>query len=212
MPSVISEHRQEQIVIRQRRGEGEIEHGSRHGRTAQAHGRAEIFGVGDDQSHQFGDRDGRHAEIVPGQPQRRHADHRGDQHGDGDADGNSDQRRQCEMRIRGHRGIGAATEEHDVPDRHLAGIAADDIPRRRRDRIEQDQRAEPLLERRREQQRIRNDQRERHRRPQKTPHHVFLIRSCPSSLAAGTRGNTGTANRRRCPCRPRRSSRPTPTR
>jgi len=32
------------------------------------------------------------------------------------ADGNADQRRQPEMRISRHRGIGTAAEEHDMPD------------------------------------------------------------------------------------------------
>ena len=81
MPSVIDEDGEEQIVIRQRRDEGEIEHGARHGRAAEADGGAEKFGVGDDQhAHEFGDRDRRHAEIMAGQPQRRHADHGRDQH------------------------------------------------------------------------------------------------------------------------------------
>ena len=178
MPSVIEENGEEQIVIRQRRDEGEIEHGARHGRAAEADGGAEIFRVGHDQARQFGDRDRRHAEIMPGQPQRRHADHGRDQHRGGDADGNSDQRRQAEMRIGRHRGIGAAAEEHDMADRHLPGVAADDVPGGCRDRIEQDQRAEPLLERRREHQRIEDDQRERDRGPDETPHHILPIRPC----------------------------------
>ena len=45
-----------------------------------------------------------------------------------DADGNANQRRQCEMRVRAHRRIGAAPEEYDVTDGDLAGIAANDVP------------------------------------------------------------------------------------
>ena len=77
-----------------------------------------------------------------------------------------------------HRGIGAAAEEHDMADRDLAGIAADDVPGRGRDRIEQHQRAEPLLERRREQQRIGDHQRQRHRWPEQAAHHDLPIRPC----------------------------------
>src|SRR6185369_7997857 len=122
------ENAQEQVVVRQRRDEGEIEHGARHGRATEADGGAENFHVGNDQAREFGDRNRRHAEIMPGQAQRRYADHGGDQDRGGDADGNADQRRQPEMRISRHRGIGTAAEEHDMPDRHLPGIAADDIP------------------------------------------------------------------------------------
>ena len=122
------ENAQEQVVIGQCRDEGEIEHSTRHGRSAEADGRAENFHVGNDQARELGDRNRRHAEIMPGQAQRRHADHGGDQDGGGDADGNADQRRQPEMRISRHRGIGTAAEEHDMADRHLPGIAADDIP------------------------------------------------------------------------------------
>src|ERR1700730_13835515 len=60
------EHREEQIVIGQRRGEREVEQVSRHGRAAEADGCAEIIGVRDDQPHQFGHRDRRHAEIMTG--------------------------------------------------------------------------------------------------------------------------------------------------
>ena len=178
MPSVTSENGEKQIVIRQRRDEGEIEHGARHGRSAEPDGGAEKFHVGDDQARQFGDRNRRHAEIMPGQAQRRNADHGRDQNRGGDADGNADQRRQAEMRIGRHRGIGAAAEEDDMADRHLPGIAADDVPGGCRDRIEQDQRAEPLLERRREHQRIEDDQRERDRGPDETPHYILPIRPC----------------------------------
>src|SRR5271169_5130726 len=55
---------QEQIVIRQRRYEGEIKDVPRHGRTAQAHRCAEIVGIGDNQAGEFGDRYRRHAEIM----------------------------------------------------------------------------------------------------------------------------------------------------
>src|SRR6266852_4612734 len=58
------ENREEQIVVRQRRGKGEVEHGPRHGRAAEADRGAEIFGVGHDQSDQFGDRYRGHAEIM----------------------------------------------------------------------------------------------------------------------------------------------------
>src|SRR5260370_6081244 len=87
------------------------------------------------------------------------------------------------MRVSAHRGVGAGPEEHDMADRHLAGIAANDVPGRRRDRIEQDKRAKPLLKRRREHKRIGNHQREHHERPQKAPHHILPFRTYPSSLA-----------------------------
>src|SRR5229473_4005445 len=105
-------NQEKQIIVGQRRGEGEIEHGSRHGRVAETDGGSEKFGVGHDQSDEFGHRDGRHAEIMTRQPQRRHADHGGDHYADDNAGGNADQRRQREMRIRSHRGVGAAAEEH----------------------------------------------------------------------------------------------------
>src|SRR5882757_8891723 len=52
-----TEDRQKQVIIRQCRYEGEIEDVSRHGRTTEADGGAEIIGVGDDQPDQLGDRD-----------------------------------------------------------------------------------------------------------------------------------------------------------
>jgi len=55
---------QEQIIVRQRRDEGEIEDVARHGRAGKADGGAEIFGVDDDEPRELGDCDGRHAEIV----------------------------------------------------------------------------------------------------------------------------------------------------
>ena len=42
--------------------------------------------------------------------------------------GYAGQRRQREMRIGPHRGIGAAAKEHDMADRNLSGITADDVP------------------------------------------------------------------------------------
>ena len=205
MPSVDDEDRQEQIVIRQRRYEREIEHVPRHRRPAQPDGSAEIVGVGDDQPDEFGNRDRGHAEIMARQPQRRHADDGRYRDAHDDTDGNAHQRRQAEMRVSAHRGVGAATEEHDMPDRHLAGIAADDVPGRCSDRIKQHQRAEPLLERRREHQRIGDDQRQHDGKPRVRRR----ITSCPSGPAAGTRGSRGTGRRRPCPCRRRRSDRPT---
>src|SRR5216683_443198 len=172
------EKREEQIIIGHRRYETEIEDVSRHRRAAKADGGAEIVGVGDDQADQFGDGNGRHAEIMAGQAQRRHPDHGRYRHADDDAGGNSNQWRQSEMRISAHRGIGATAEEHHVADRHLAGIAADDVPGRCRDGIEQHQRAEPLLKRRREQQRIGDEKRQHHRGPQQAPHHILPIKPC----------------------------------
>ena len=67
---------------------------------------------------------------------------------------------------------------HDVADGHLPGIATDDVPGGGRDGVEQHQRAEALLERRREQQRIGDHDRERHREPDRAPHHILPIRPC----------------------------------
>src|SRR5258705_8502996 len=82
------------------------------------------------------------------------------------------------MRVGPHRGIGPTAKKHHMAHRHLAGITAHDVPGRCRDRIEQHERAEPLLKWRREQQRIRDDKRERDRRPEQPPHHVLPIRPC----------------------------------
>ena len=76
------EHGEEDVVVGHRRGEGEVEHGARHGRPRDALRAADPLPVGDEHAHQLGDRDRRHAEVVAGQPQRRHADHRRDQHRD----------------------------------------------------------------------------------------------------------------------------------
>src|SRR5665213_1527123 len=59
------QHQHEQEIIRQCRDEGEIEHIARHGRPAEADAGAEIVGIGHDQSHQLGDRNRGHAEIMP---------------------------------------------------------------------------------------------------------------------------------------------------
>src|SRR6202140_994450 len=173
-----AKHRQEQVVVRQRRNEREIEHVARHAGATEANASPQIAGIGDDQPAEFGNRDRRHAEIMAGQPQRRDADNGRYRDADDDAGGNSDQRRQSEMGVGAHRRIGAAAEEHHMPDRHLAGIAADDVPGRGRNGIEQHQRAEPLLEWRREPQRIGDHQRQHHRGPQQAPHHVLPIRPC----------------------------------
>jgi len=122
------EHGQKQIVIRQRRYEREVEHVSWHSRAAQPDRGAEIFGVGDDQADKFGHRNGRHTEIMAGQSQRRHADDGRNRHARHNAGGNADQRRQREMRIRAHCRVGTASEKHDMTDRNLAGIAADNVP------------------------------------------------------------------------------------
>src|SRR6476469_5711069 len=82
------------------------------------------------------------------------------------------------MRVSAHRRIGAAPEEHDMSNRDLAGIAADDVPRRRGDRVEQHQRSETLLEGCREQQGISDDKRQYHRGPQQAPHHILPMRPC----------------------------------
>ena len=112
--------------------------------------------VDDEHAHQLGDGDGRHAEVVAGEPQRRHADHRGDAARDQQhAERRAGDRRPAEMGIDHDRGIGAGAEEHRMADRDLAGIAADDVPGRGADRRQQHQRAEPLVDRRaRDQQRI----------------------------------------------------------
>src|SRR3954453_10896467 len=82
------------------------------------------------------------------------------------------------MRVGTHRCISTAAEEHDMPDRHLPGIAADNVPGGSRDRIEQDQSAKPLLEWCREHQGIDDDQRERDQGPEKAPHHILPIKPC----------------------------------
>src|SRR4030081_1065352 len=82
------------------------------------------------------------------------------------------------MRVSAHRGIGATAEEHDVTYRHLASIAADDVPGRCRDRIKQHKRAEPLLKRGREDKRICDDKRQYHQGPQQAPHHILPIKPC----------------------------------
>src|SRR5262245_25016621 len=100
------EDRQEQIVVRQRRDEGHIEHVTRHGRAGKADGRTEKFDIDDDQARKLRNRDRRHAEIMARQPQRRHANHSGNADGEDNADGNANQRRELEMVIDAHRGIG----------------------------------------------------------------------------------------------------------
>jgi len=73
-----------------------------------------------------------------------------------------------------------------MTDGNLAGIAADDVPTRGHDGIEQHQRAQPLLERRREHQRI-GDHNRQQDKPDEAAHHVVPVMSCheflPSVLA-----------------------------
>jgi hypothetical protein len=58
------QNRQEQIVVRQRGYERDIEYVARHGRPAESDRSAEIRGVGDDQPDEFGYRYRSHAEIM----------------------------------------------------------------------------------------------------------------------------------------------------
>ncbi len=80
------------------------------------------------------------------------------------------------MRERGEAGIRTATEEYDMPNRYLTSVATDDIPRGSRYRVQQNEGAEPLLERRREQQRIGDGYSESDAGPERALHHVFPMR------------------------------------
>ena len=61
--------------------------------------------------------------------------------------------------------------------RNLPAHAADDIPGRSRDRIEQDQRAEPLLERRRQHERVSDNDRQQDGGEEPAAHHIapFMV-------------------------------------
>ena len=116
---------------------------------------------------------------MPGQPQRRHADHRRDQHGDEGADRGAGDGRQAEVGVDGDGRIGARAEEDGMADRHLAGIAADQVPRRGADGGQQHERAEPLVDRQaRRQQRIGQGERADDAGKEIAPHHALPIRPC----------------------------------
>ena len=69
----------------------------------------------------------------------------GKRDGEHDADWNAGDRRPAPQVVEQQRRIGAEPEEHAVADRDLAGIAADDVPRRRRDRRKQKRHADVAI-------------------------------------------------------------------
>ncbi len=91
------------------------------------------------------------------------------------------------MRVDHDRRIGADAEEHGVADRDLAGIAADDVPGRGADRRQQNQRAQPLPDRRaRDQQRVGQHQHDQHDPEQEIALHVLPIRPCGRNHSTST--------------------------
>src|SRR6185312_676261 len=140
------EHDEEDIIVRHRAPEDEIPPAARRGRPHDADGGAGEIPIADDDADQLRHRDRRHAEIMPDQAEGRHADDEGEHEADGDARRHAGERRQLPLVVRDERQIGADAEEHGVADRDLAGVAADDVPRRRADRGEHDQGAHILQE------------------------------------------------------------------
>src|SRR5579883_1829498 len=91
-PEQRHQHGEEDVVIRRGRHEGHVEHAARHRRPAQPLRAAqEIRGRGE-HAHQLADRDGRHAEVMPGEAQRRHADEGRDAHAQHHADRRAEDR------------------------------------------------------------------------------------------------------------------------
>src|SRR5262249_17929314 len=129
-------------------------------------------------------------------------------HADGDrktetdehAGGNARDRRQAPQMIEQQRRIGADAEEHAVADRYLAGIAADDVPGRRRDRREQKCNPDVPIERAGEDERI--EQQQSRECGEAPSHNAILLTPSPSIPAAATTTAQRTAPRRRCPAKP----------
>ena len=142
------------VVVRDLAAEREVVPAAPDRRALQADRRADEIPGADHEADQFGDRDGRHAEVMALQAERRHADHDREHERHHDADRHADDRRQLPVMIDQQRQIGADAEEHAVSDRDLPGIAADDVPGRCRDRGEQQRDADIEIERVGEDQRI----------------------------------------------------------
>src|SRR5262249_36285188 len=114
---------------------------------------------------------------------------------------------QAPQMIEQERRIGADAEEHAVPDRHLPGIAADDVPGRRGDRREQKRHPDVPVERAGEDERI--EQQQSRERRQAPFHNAVLLTPSPSTPAAATTTARRTAHTRRCPYRSARANRRT---
>src|SRR5579862_131179 len=154
-----AEHGKKDVVVWQLAAERQVPPAAAGRRALQADRRAdEGPGAGED-ADQFGYRNGRHAEIMPGEPERRHADHDSECDGEHDAGRDAGERRPAPQVVEQQRRVGAEPEEHAVADRDLSGITANDVPGRRGDRREQEGHADIAIERSCERKRIKQQPR-----------------------------------------------------
>jgi hypothetical protein len=183
------QHDQEEIVVRQLAAEREIPPAARDRGTLQAdRGANEIPGAGENPD-QLGDRDGGHAEIMSGQPESRHADHNRKPDRERDRDRDGGHRRPTPLRVEQQRRVGAEPEEHAVADGNLPGIAADDVPRRCRDRGQQERHADIAIERPGQHQRIDEQRCREHNNDQARGQnfgHAFPINPCGRNQSSAT--------------------------
>src|SRR5215831_862528 len=189
------QHGEKDVVVRQLAAEGQVPPGAPDRRSLQADRGADEVPRAHEDADQFGDRD------------RRHADYDRETETDEHAGGHAGDRRQAPQMIEQQRRVGADAEEHAVAHGYLAGIAADDVPGRRRNRREQKCNPDVPIEWAGEDERI--EQQHSRERREAPFHNAILLKPSPSIPAAATTTAQRTAHRRRCPCRSDRTSKPT---
>jgi hypothetical protein len=94
----------------------------------QADGGAGELPVGEERLDDLGHRDGRHREVVALQAEAGPADQQAQARRDPRADAGAEPRVDAEVQQQRGRGVGAQAEERGVAERHLAGVAAEDVP------------------------------------------------------------------------------------
>ena len=140
------QHRQEQVMIRDRTDKREIGERAWPWRSHQPDRGAGQRPVCRQDARQLGRGDSCHREIMPAQPEGRQPHHHRQPGADRDAERCAGDRRPAPLGVDDQAGICAHAEIQRVANRDLPGIAAQQVPGGGGDRRQQHQRADPLQE------------------------------------------------------------------